>query len=65
MFDKLKKLFGKKDDCKPFIIHKCLLCKEDIKIKHLYKTKCCGRIYDKYCYKKWKRIFGMKPCCFD
>ena len=63
MFNKLKKIFRK--DNYSLIVHNCLLCKKNIKVKHLYKTKCCGRIYDKHCFKKWKRIFGIKPCCFN
>lgn len=64
MFNKLKKIF-RKEKHNSLIIHNCPLCKKDIKVKYLYKTKCCGNIYDKHCYKKFKRLFRMKPCCFN
>ena len=63
MFNKLKKLF-RGNKCHP-CIHNCLLCEQDIYVKKIYKTKCCGRIYHKCCYRKWKRLFGFKPCCFN
>jgi len=61
MISKLKKIFKKKElkPLKPLIIHICPLCKEDIKIKHLKKKKCCGRVYCKHCYKKFKSLFRM------
>ena len=60
MFNKLRR----SNKCYP-MIHNCLLCNTDINVKKIYKTKCCGRVYDKHCFKKWKRLFGMKPCCFN
>ena len=63
MFNKLKKLF-RSNKCYS-CIYKCPLCEKDIKVKELYRTKCCGKVYDKHCFYKWKRIFGMKPCCFN
>ena len=64
MISKLKKLFSKKES-KPLIVHKCSLCKQDIKIKHLKNNKCCEKYYHDFCYNKWKYMFGMKPCCFN
>jgi len=63
MFNKLMKLF-RSNKCYP-CIHICLLCEEDIKVKELFITKCCGRVYDKSCFYRWERIFEMKPCCFN
>ena len=60
MFNKLKN-----NKCYPLMSYKCKLCRENIKSKDLYKKNCCGHVYDKCCYKKWKRMFGMKPCCFN
>ena len=64
MFNKLRRFFTK-NESKPLIIHICPLCKEGIRIKHLKKKKCCGRIYHNYCYNDWKYLFRMKPCCLN
>ena len=64
MISKLKRFF-KKAEQTPLIIHNCPLCKKDIKVKYLKKKKCCGRIYHNFCYKKFKYLFRMKPCCLN
>ena len=64
MFNKLINKF-KIQKGEQLITYKCKLCEEDTKGKNLYNQKCCPHPFCKKCYKKWQRIFGMKPCCFS
>jgi len=66
MFNKLKKLFKKKEARNDnFLIKpKCKFCKAQIqKRKYIHKTECCGGILHHKCNNKYVFHFNHCPCC--
>ena len=65
MFDKLKKLFSKKERNDKFLIKpECEFCKAKIeKRKYICKTECCGRFLHHECNNTYILNYNHCACC--